>query len=54
MQYFKIKEKLGYSILVQSPFKHREVSGLYNKYEEMKIIEGSISRRVPTKVFPVP
>ncbi|MFC2184323.1 GIY-YIG nuclease family protein [Bacillus paranthracis] len=40
--YFKTKEKLGYSILVQSPFKHKANSHFYTKDKEVKIIEGAI------------
>lgn len=40
--YFKTKEKLGYSILVQSSFKHTEDLPFYTKSEEIGIIEGAI------------
>lgn len=39
-EYFKNKEKLGFSILVQSPLSHKDYQ-IFDKTEEVRIIEGA-------------
>ncbi|WNS41719.1 GIY-YIG nuclease family protein [Paenibacillus sp. MMS20-IR301] len=52
--YFKSKEKLGYSILVQSPFIHSSGSFFYKKDEEIKIIEGAVLEEYRQKFSKLP